>query len=88
MSEVDDQLQNEPTIQSITQEIKTIRQDLRDVVEMMQDTQRDLRRLINVFNERVTHLYGEIDHLAVHGPAARYIPQRKIIVVHDYFTHG
>lgn len=79
--------QIEPTVQNIVGEIIVIRQSLQNVLEEVQQTQKTLRQLMHVFNECITDLYGEIEHLKIYGSDAGRIPRQRIIM-HNYFSQS
>ena len=59
--------------------------DLEDELsEMKTKHYEDFYRLVNLFNEKITDLYGEINHLKKHGENAKNVERDKVIMC-NYF---
>jgi hypothetical protein len=86
MSDVDMTI-TPPTREELAQEIISIRREMENLVVSIDETRVALQRLIHVFNERITDIYGEINHIKIYGNNNVTIP-RQNIVLHDYFTYG
>ena len=71
----------------ILREISIIRGDLKKQQEELTYIQTSFTRLLNIFNERITDLYGEIDHIKKYGGEASST-QRERKIMHNYFADG
>jgi len=79
--------QNPPTLGEVAAEVMNIRRELEEVKAVVQENRGALQSLIFVFNERLTDLYGEIEHVKQYGSNANNIPRQRTIL-RDFFNTG
>ena len=53
---------------------------------LFEESNTSINRLINTFNERITDLYGEINHIKKHGNHSTEVCRDKIIM-RNYFVN-
>lgn len=75
------------TVEEISAEVTALRQDLEGLRDTVQANQAALQRLIHVFNERMTDVYGELDHIKQQGSDCSTIP-RQTTILRNFFVHG
>ena len=67
------------------EEISCLRNYIQIQKEELINVQVTLTRLTNVLNEKITDLYGDINHIKKYESKAKEV-QREKIIMHNYFT--
>jgi len=70
---------------TVKDEIILLQRDLQNQKEKIEHLETSFSRLINIFNEKITDLYGEVNHIKKHGDYSNEV-QREKIIMRNYFT--